>query len=68
MFDRKELIKLRERAEDEAERILKSASWRMNNQLDKIICADCIPTMDEMPDELVDLIVTSPGLAMAYGY
>jgi site-specific DNA-methyltransferase (adenine-specific) len=28
--------------------------------LDKIICGDCIETMRKMPDECVDLVVTSP--------
>jgi len=28
--------------------------------LNKIICADCLPTMKEMPSNSVDLVVTSP--------
>jgi len=33
---------------------------RVNSYLNKIICGDCIPTMDEIQAESVDLIVTSP--------
>jgi modification methylase len=32
----------------------------LENFLNKIICADCLETMREMPDESIDLIVTSP--------
>jgi modification methylase len=28
--------------------------------LDKIICGDCLSVMRQMPDECLDLVVTSP--------
>lgn len=35
-------------------------STRPEDYLNKIICGDCLETMRQMPDECVDLIVTSP--------
>ena len=32
----------------------------IDNYINKIICGDCIEVMQEMPEESVDLIVTSP--------
>ena len=32
----------------------------MNNWLNKIICGDAVKVMSEMPDQFIDLIVTSP--------
>jgi len=32
----------------------------IDNYLNKIICADCLTTMKEMPGNSIDLVVTSP--------
>ena len=42
----------------------KANIWEMSidNYINRIICGDCLTVMREMPDDSVDLIVTSPPL------
>ena len=40
----------------------------MNNCINEIICGDCIPVMDKMQAESVDLIVTSPPYNVGIKY
>jgi site-specific DNA-methyltransferase (adenine-specific) len=40
--------------------VVKEPEFYLNNFLNKIVCGDCIERMQQLPDNSIDLIVTSP--------
>jgi site-specific DNA-methyltransferase (adenine-specific)/site-specific DNA-methyltransferase (cytosine-N4-specific) len=43
--------------------LAKKSSKKKNLQLDRIICGDCVEVLQDLPDNCVDLIITSPPYA-----
>ena len=40
------------------------AGWFLNMEIDSIICGDCLEIIQTMPDDSVDIAVTSPPYNM----